>query len=277
MSSGPCTIKTNKQTNKDPTIECSWEQSAFLSLSCLPFIHLHPDLIAGVKHLLLFSWRANCSTLAQKSQFLRTINKQLIVWVLSWLWVSFGVFIAKISKYSLMSSYIRQWKLNIVEAKCQRSKWFKQYSLVSGMVRGSICAWDRDYKDLFGLESSWGSNINGKCDICFTTRKWHHHSRDFITFSRSWPKTAATSHSSEILGLTLSMPPVLHPLMMVVCCLSFSLKGGILVLMQCNIIMSVRSKLSLWLLGGGGNHCNQRSAWICSIFTGKVKILQNPL
>lgn len=102
-----------------------------------------------------------------------------------------------------MSSYIRQWKLNTVEAKCQRSKWFKQYSLVSGMVRGSICAWDRDYKDLFGLESSWGSNINGKCDICFTTRKWHHHSRDFITFSRSWPKTSpSTSHSSDILGLT---------------------------------------------------------------------------
>lgn len=90
-------------------------------------------------------------------------------------------------------SYILHWKFNIVGTRYQWSKRFKQYSLVSGIQCGSICTWDRDCKALFGLESSWGCNINSNGDICFMIIKWPHHSRDFI----SWPKTSpVTSYCS---------------------------------------------------------------------------------
>lgn len=116
-----------------------------------------------------------------------------------------------------MSSYILHWKFNLVKTRGEESKWLQPYSLVSGNVPGSILY--LTFR-LWRLYLAWKQSPrykDGKCDIWFMTRKWHHHSRDFITFS------------SDILGLTSADCPrsLLHPLMTVVCCLSFSLEGGI--------------------------------------------------
>lgn len=145
-----------------------------------------------------------------------------------------------------MSSYILHWKFNIVGTRCQRSKGFKQYSLVSGIARGSIST---------PTLSSWDSNINGKCDICFMTRKWHHYFRDFITFTRSCPKSPTphpTPHnSSDILGLT-SVDAPRAPSTDDGCLLSELLRHRRnLVLMQCDVVTSVRPKTSPRLLERG--------------------------
>lgn len=85
--------------------------------------------------------------------------------------------------------------------------------------------WHLDRKDFIWQRKQRPRYKDGKCDIWFMTRKWRHHSRDFITFS------------SDTLWLTSADCPrsLLHPLMTVVRRLSFSLKGGIWC--WCNVML----------------------------------------